>query len=311
LDIKKLHLYETTSKTGGNKYPEHSDQNYEKICEVTVTAPCTTQQGLCDIFRLADGSFLLFDSSNKGAHETIWQTLCRLNGSDQNIHIRAWVLTHTHGDHYGGFVSFAPVYGNKVTLDTVFYDPVNRDVMKTIESYGTSWDSISYYFNDTLPSFVQQHYPTTDLCTVHAGQIFHLPGADLQILYSPEHLYIDRIPINVNHTSLVCMVSDENGKMLVTGDSEEASTNITVDLYGANLKCDILQLPHHGMSRAWDIPLANHAKASVILIPCTVDYYNKNSNQYTRQIMEMATTKATYIMGEGTVTLLLSGEKVG
>ena len=311
LNIKPLQLYVTTDEKNGNTFPEHSDQNYEKICDVTVTAPKTTQQGLCDIFRLEDGSFLLFDSSGNGAHETIWQTLCQLNGSDQNIHIRAWVLTHTHGDHYGGFLSFAPVYGDKVTIDTVFYAPVNRDVMKTIASYGTSWDTIDYYFNDTLPSFVRQYYPTTDLCPVFAGQIFHLPGADLQILYSCELLYIDRIPVNVNHTSLVCMVSDQNGSMLVMADSEEASTNITMEIYRGALDCDILQLPHHGMSRKHDVTLANYAVAKIILIPCTVAYFNSNSNQYTRQIMNMTTTKATYIMGEGTVTLLLSGEKVG
>jgi hypothetical protein len=50
----------------------------------------------------------------------------------------------------------------------------------------------------------------------------------------------------------------------------------------------------------------------VILIPATVAHFEglaANRVKYTKQVMNMATTKATYLMGNGTVTLYLSGNK--
>ena len=160
LDIERRHLYTTVSEKGGRALPEY-DENYEKLYDVTLTAPKTEQQGLCDIFRLEDGSFMLLDSANKGAHHTIFETLCQLNGgSAEGLHIRAWVLTHTHGDHYGGFLNFAETYADRVQLDTVLYAPVNRAVIDTIDGYkpilGNTWDTIDYFFNDGFEAFVKE-----------------------------------------------------------------------------------------------------------------------------------------------------------
>ena len=306
---KQLHV--TLSKKGARTLPDLAAmEKYEPICPVTMTQPKTEQQGMCEIFRLADGSFLIFDSSNRGAHDTLYQTLCDLNGSAENIRIRVWVMTHVHGDHYGGFLGFAQNYANAVTLDTVMYAPVNRDVIATIGSYKTSWDGIDYFFNDGFGDFVKEHFPDTALCAVHAGQRFRLPGADLRILYTPEHLYIDRIPINMNHGSIVAQVVSEDGKALIMGDSEHCSTYWVVKTYQETLQSDIFQYPHHGGGRVPDPVTTVLTLSRTVVIPCTLNHYEHWCNHYTKMVENWEWTEATYIMGAGTVTLRMSGEKV-
>ena len=141
---KQLHI--TLSKKGAKNFLDQTGvENYEMLYPVTLTQPKTEQQGMCEIFRLADGSFLIFDSGNVGAHHTIYQTLCDLNGSKENIRVRAWFLTHTHRDHYGGFIGIAHDYADSITIDAVMYAPVNRDVIATIASYKTPWMALTIF----------------------------------------------------------------------------------------------------------------------------------------------------------------------
>jgi len=306
---KQLHV--TTSKKGAKNLPDLAAmKSYKPICPVTMTQPKTEQQGMCEIFRLEDGSFLIFDSSNRGAHNAIYQTLCDLNGSSENIRVRVWGMTHVHGDHYGGFLDFAKAYSNAIMLDTVMYAPVNRGVIDTIASYKTPWDSIDYFFNDGFVDFVKEHFPNAKICSVHAGQRFELPGADLRILYTPEHLYIDSIPINMNHGSIVAQVVGKEGKALMMGDSEHCSSYWVVKTYQETLKSDIFQYPHHGRGRVPDIVATVLTHSRAVVIPCTSDYYAKCSNSYTKMVENWEWTEASYIMGDGTVTLRMSGEKV-
>ena len=306
---KQLHV--TVSGSGAKALPDlASMRSYEAICPVTMTQPKTEQQGMCEIFRLEDGSFLIFDSSNRGAHHTIYKTLCDLNGSAENIRVRVWVMTHVHGDHYGGFLNFAEEYAGAIMLDTVMYAPVNRGVIETIASYQTPWDTIDYFFNDGFCDFVKAHFPDTGVCAVHAGQRFSLPGVDLRILYTPEHLYIDQIPINMNHGSIVSQVVGKEGTALITGDSEHCSTYWVVQTYQETLKSDIFQYPHHGGGRVPDPVLTVLTRSRAVVIPCTSAYYAKCSNSYTKMVENWEWTEATYVMGEGTVTLRMSGERV-
>ncbi len=197
------------SETGGESLPTR-DTDHTRVCETTVTQPGLSGEGMCEIIRIADGSFLVIDSGTASAGDEIYAELCRLNGSEENIRISAWLLTHSHSDHYGGFRKFLEKHRNRVTVDYVLYAPITRSVIDTMDSYNVSWNTIDYYFNVTLP-YTMQLLPGAKLCAVHAGQTFRFADVELQILFSPEYLYVDEIPVDYNNSSVVSRVVGDGG----------------------------------------------------------------------------------------------------
>ena len=264
------------AESGGKTFPAQN-QPYEKLYETAVTQPGLPGNGLCEIIRLADGSFLVFDSGTNAAASTVYQELCRLNGSSTNIHIRAWVLTHSHSDHYGGFVSLFSEYKyrNSVKLDMVLYAPVARNVADTLKSYNTSWDGIDYYFTNTFPTFMKNMFPDTVLCSVHAGQTFTFADVELQILYTSEYLYMNEIPVDFNNTSIVSRVVNQDGSMVVMADcGANAADWINKTYKESELKSDFMQVTHHGMVTNYDLNLMYKINPSTYLWPCSEDFFS-------------------------------------
>lgn len=263
------------SESGANNLPPQN-QPYEAIRETTVTQPGLPGNGLCEILQLADGSFLIVDSGVGDAASTIYAELCRLSGKASDIHIRAWLLTHSHSDHYGGFISF---FGNNtyraaVKLDYVLNAPINPEAADKLLSYGTSWDTIDYYFNRTFPTYVKNRLPDTKLCSVHAGQTFTFADVELQILYTSELLYMDGVPVNFNNTSIISRVENEQGSILLMADSGAEGTDWTLQTYEEELVSDFMQVTHHGMVTNEDLRMMEACKATTFLWPCSEDQFN-------------------------------------
>jgi glyoxylase-like metal-dependent hydrolase (beta-lactamase superfamily II) len=84
----------------------------------------TKINGMGYVIRLADGSFIVYDGGYTKRLPELWNVLTTLNGGEEGIVIRAWLLTHAHGDHYAAFRAFAPLYADNVTLETVMISPV-------------------------------------------------------------------------------------------------------------------------------------------------------------------------------------------
>ena len=114
----------------------------------------------------------------------------------------------------------------------------------------------------------------------------------------------------MNHGSIVAQVVAEDGKALIMGDSEFTSTYWVIKTYQHDLKSDIFQYPHHGSGRTPDLLTTVLSRSSAILVPCTTAYYERYSNNCNRMVESWEWTKATYIMGNGTVTLRMNGEKI-
>ena len=298
-----------TSEKDGKKLPFET-QSYTKVCETTFTQPGLTRAGgMCEIIRLSDGRFLIFDSGHSDQADVIYETLCELNGSAENIRIAAWVLTHSHGDHYGGFqgdtqnMGFADQYGKKVTLEYVLYAPLAMQEWDTMESYNVSWNTIDHYFNTHLPSRVAYSFPKATLVPVHAGQVFRFADVSLEILYSPEHIYIDSVPVNSNNTSLTCRaVSEHGGAALIMADCETEAGLWVADTYTTELTANIMQMTHHGMIAEADLDIMKKSGATTFFWPSGEDKYN-NTDRSEKMAKQYAARYGENILhGYGTMT---------
>ena len=108
-----------------------TEQEYEKVCEPSVTlvglesyggdedAGVGNQLGLCMIFRMADGRFVIVDGGNynNATIPLIQNNLKKLAVDPENIVVAAWIITHAHGDHAGAFCKYSQTsYKNTITV---------------------------------------------------------------------------------------------------------------------------------------------------------------------------------------------------
>ena len=86
--------------------------------------------GMCLIFKLCDGRFVIVDSGvggrdNDGSSSGwVYATLAKHADNPKNIQVAAWIITHVHSDHAGGLVDMA-----RGTYNTTY--PIDNEQVKT------------------------------------------------------------------------------------------------------------------------------------------------------------------------------------
>ena len=267
--------------------------------EVTVTQKTTTQiNGMGYVIRLSDGSFIVVDGGYKEEAKELYRTLIALNGSAESIHIRAWIITHSHGDHYQAFNQFSKDYGSKVTLDYLLYSPV---------SGAANQDS---YLNSAVKIDLAR-FKGAKICYVHTGMNFNFGSVVLEILVAPEQIYKQNAPEDFNETSLVFRVKNPAGSMIFLADSGEHASAWLVDTYGDALKSDMLQISHHGCETA-TAELYDKIRANTAFWPCDETLFASYRGELVKQhIIEAEYSKEHLLHSYGRITRPLSYKAQG
>ncbi len=80
-----------------------------------------SQNGLCLVWQLADGSYIIVDAGFNRSIDTrnLYNYMCTNAPDKENITVAAWIITHAHGDHHGTYFNFAEVYGKRVNVERV------------------------------------------------------------------------------------------------------------------------------------------------------------------------------------------------
>jgi len=116
----------------------------------------------------------------------------------------------------------------------------------------------------------------TGLEVVVATRETAIPG--LEILGPPSG--VDRWP--TNERSLVVRVSTPEGRILIPGDIEELGTRALLDS-GADLRADVLVLPHHGKRQDLHRELIAAVAPRVILVSAPENYASREVLDHARQ----------------------------
>ena len=253
----------------------------EKVTDVSFTMhdfdTSIGNWGNCFIVTLEDGSFIVHDGgANDGSveDEEIWKLLNHLNKrKDGKIVIAAYILSHGHSDHHDGFDALISKYGKDIILERIIHGEPG-----TTQNY-------RFYQNG--------HYATGSLETLafkmqapvhkaHSGQIFRIRNLDIEIVFSVETSY-PTPPNAYNATSLITRFTAGEGEnaqtLMILGDAQYSEAPRLVEIYGDELKCDILQVAHHGWGGSVD--LYAHCAPSVVVWPgtySTVDSQMKPTN---------------------------------
>lgn len=211
--------------------------------------------GLCLLYRLADGSFVIVDGGHTqdaavSANDIISAMREQSKDyakSDSDIRIAAWIITHPHSDHFGTLVKG---YGQftKFKVERVF---------------GNFWDEGTFdAFQSAKDSFAPGKYTTysqtpgiaaklgAEYIVPHVGQAWWIGGTKFEFLYTLES-FLPRSTPTFNTSSLIfrTVTTDASGKdykVMVTGDGTGYTMQIIADTFKNELKCDVVQLAHHG-----------------------------------------------------------------
>lgn len=238
------------------------EENREK-----KNAPRLIQQGhnaMCYILKLENGEFLIFDSGNNGAEGGIYDTLMSESDDGRPV-VAAWFFTHYHQDHIGGFIDLASnsEYLSRVTVKRVVMNMPAGQVIGTSGRSPRDMKNVELWQGCLENTGCEVIFPRT-------GQRYSLGGADVDILLTFEdiqpHFFVND---QSNATSTVYSVRAGGQHIIITGDCETESTRLMADKYREGLKCDFMQLPHHGHgSGGGTVPeFYENARATYILYP--------------------------------------------
>lgn len=287
------------STTGGSSLPSKnsmaSDSRSEKLSVTQLQS--TRINGMGYVVQLSDGSFIIYDGGYAELSTELWNTLVELNGSEENINIRAWLMTHAHNDHYPCFTSFANSYSSKVTLETLMISPIN------------SADAYDNYLNSGVHVDLQK-FSGAKLLYVHTGMLFEFGNAKMEILFTPDELYIadaygldGKTLIDFNNTSIVSRIYTDNSSCIFLGDAGDFVAYRLIAYYGKYLKSDMCQIAHHGVE---NFPLIGYRyiDASILWYPCSASLYNRTDRDadVRQALKESASTKEIILHDSARVT---------
>ncbi len=204
------------------------------------------QIGMCYIYRLEDGSFIVIDGGFKkaGNAEKIYNKLRELSADylseEDPVTISAWIITHMHADHIGAFRQYVSTYMGDTDLQYLIY---NTGAEAQYLNFLTE-DANLNPRNNFLKS-VDKYVPdSTKILFARPGQTIAFAGATIEVLLTdeclPESVY------SGNSLSVQFRIHTSGHSFLFPADSAPDTTDLMCDIYGDALASDFVQVVHHG-----------------------------------------------------------------
>jgi hypothetical protein len=274
--------------------PEVTDGDYE--CSVVQLTDNTNVNGMCYVVQLKDGSYIVYDGSySTQARKMVKYMEDNYTGEGKPT-VRAWVMTHSHGDHYPTFQTVTRRMDDAINVEYIVYSPLRE------EDYEMNEEEI--YFSTEKFQNDAAELDGAKLVYAHTGMEFTFCNLKMEVLMTPETLFKGGEPKgNFNNTSVVTRLYDESYKALFLGDIAVKGSDYMHAIYGDYLKSDMCQVSHHGVE---DVPLSFYetVKASILYYPCNIWLYDQTERHYDVRVAleERDYTKEILIAGCGQYT---------
>ena len=205
----------------------------------------------------------------------------------KDITVAAWIVTHAHGDHTAGFNYFMDNYKNDETI-TIKQFVHNFPHTSHSDGFGGT--------QNNMITKVKEFNPNVEILRVHAGDVVHYPGADINVLYTQEeYLGFQDDMLNYNASSVVVQIVTQDGsKILVgadhpvqdAGGTQYGCEQALMKWYGSFIQSDLVTTFHHGLGGGADGMIYDAIGASIVFWGCdlsTINTYNlanQGRNEY-------------------------------
>lgn len=254
--------------------------------------------GMCFIIRCCDGSFFVIDSGHYyqvNDNDRIHRFMRERTPAGEIIRIAGWFLTHAHSDHVSKFSDFLRYNTDDCEIEAVYYN-----FPEAFPPEGAGWKNQgNSIFTVNIENQLKELLHIKKI-KLHTGQRFAVRNLNFTVLCTHEDVF-PTDDSDFNNTSTVLMMEAEGTKVLFCGDASYAESDILERRWGKLLKCDIVQVAHHGHHGCTE-SFYNLASASAALFSNTQIFFDldlikeKAANE---AILKHA--KEYYISSNGTV----------
>ncbi len=258
------------------------------------------QNGMCIIYRLSDGSFVIVDGGHHGNSGIYAANIIKAlreqskdyAKTDKDITIAAWIISHPHTDHFGTLMNEYTQF-TKFNFERIMCNFWPEAAFETAKKTTSSFATGQYRnYNETVTVAKKMG---VDYVVPHVGQVWWFGDTAFEILYTLDS-YLPTVANAFNTSSIVfrSITKDASGKetkVIITGDATGHAFNICNAMYKNELKCDIMQVAHHGGGTGGSNSGTQSAyslmKPSVILWPIGQNHYSTvAANTYNHVLLE-------------------------
>ena len=229
--------------------------------ELMMLANQTASQMESFVITTKNGKLIVVDGGVDGDAEHLVQTILSKGGR-----VSAWFITHPHSDHVGALTKIINdgLYG--ITIDAVYYSYTN------IEWYQENEPNRAQMVLDSAAALSRLPEGTLH-SNVHKGDVITIDDVTVTVM---NDIYL--IPNNaINNSSIVYKMEMGGRKIMFLGDlAYDGGKKFLEEHQGENLRCDIVQLAHHGENGV-DLELYKRLSPKVALW-CTPQWLWDNDN---------------------------------
>lgn len=223
---------------GGESYPPAMTvatpiTGYLGGSKLTLLANQTASQMMSVLIETNQGKIIMIDGGVEEDAAHLIQSLMARGG-----HVDTWLITHPHSDHVGAlnYILSHPECG--ITVDNLYYSFTNLGWYQEYEAYRA--DMVEALMN-TL-SLLPQEKLHGD---IYKGQEIWVDNIKITVMNKP---YLQSYN-SINNSSVAYMLDINGKKALFLGDmGVETGKQFIADTPPELLKCDILQMAHHGQN---------------------------------------------------------------
>ena len=211
--------------------------------------------GMGYVFVTENRHLIVVDGGHGADGESFLDLLTEATGGKPVVDL--WIITHPHGDHYGAIreIAMREDLRDQFTVKELwwYFPPEFRDGKGKAPCEGAN-----RHLREICTALgAVEHTP-------RIGETVTVDGLRLDMLFVPTECGEIHNP---NSLSLIFTVKSRDKTALITGDAFADTLGYCAERYGEALKCDILQLPHHGLCDTGLPAFYRLAGAETLLIP--------------------------------------------
>ena len=217
MTLNKLHV-----GLGGGSLLQISARTLTQMMSYVITTP--------------NGKCIVIDGGNKCPEDALalYEEIAK-----HGKRVEFWYITHAHSDHIGALTYLMEnMESFDIDIGSMCFNFPDEEWLRQ-GSFGIDAEMTF----DFLRLLNEKNIPIKKVVT---GDIIECDGTRVEILHHPEDYQGYK---NINSTSIIFKLSFPQRDVLFTGDFEApAQPEFMAKRDPSKLRCDILQMPHHGQN---------------------------------------------------------------